>query len=401
MKDFIKRNKFIIILFCFSFLLRLVYVLFVDTPIISDFKVMYDASQELINGTSNYKDMPYFIIWGYQIGHVIYQTILLSIYNSVLFLKVVNCIISSLTVVFVYLLCNKVSSNKSSKVISILYILFPFPLYMNSVLSNQQLPLLLILIALYLFVSIDYSKFIRKSLIIGCLLGLSNILRSEVIVIIGSLFIFSLFLIKIYGFKKIVISFMLIIITYLFVFKGCSYILKVSNISPNGLSNLNPNWKFVIGFNYETSGMYSESDASIYAYNSDLSKKEVLNRIKDYKKIPLLFLKKTKILWLNSDLYWPIGHMDNTLFYKISNIINQFYIYLFIVLSIISFKKLFKNKIQLLIFIILFLYFGTYLLIEVMPRYAYNLQVFEAILCSVGLDVIFSLKKNVQDVKHS
>lgn len=396
MKKFINENKFVIFLFSFSFFIRLIYILLIDTPIISDFKTMYDASQELINGTTNYKNMNYFLIWGYQMGHVIYQSFLLSINNSILFLKIMNCIITSLTVVVIYLFCNKVATNRSSKIISILYSLFPFPLYMNSVLSNQQLPLLLILIALYLFINIDYNRFIKRSLIIGILLGFSNILRSEVIVIIGSLFIFSLFLIKSYGLKKIVLSFMLIFVMYLSIFKGCSYILKVSNISPSGLDNLNPNWKFVIGFNYNTSGMYSESDASIYAYDSNLSKEEVINRVKDYKKIPLLFLRKTKILWLNSDLYWPIGHLDNTFFYKISDIINQIYIYLFVILSILSFKNLFKNKIQLLIFTILFLYFGTYLLIEVMPRYAYNLQVFEAILCSVGLDFIFSLKKNVK-----
>ena len=118
--------------------------------------------------------------------------------------------------------------------------------------------------------------------------------------------------------------------------------------------------------------------------------------IKHYKEIPLLFVKKTKILWLNSDLYWPIGHLSNSPFYKVSNVVNQSYIYLFVLLSILSLKKLFSNKVQLLIFIILFMYFGTYLLIEVMPRYAYNLQVFEAILCSIGLDFIFSLKKNVK-----
>ena len=261
---------------------------------------------------------------------------------------------------------------------------------MNSVLSNQQLPLLLILIALYLFINIDYNKFIGKSLFIGLLLGLSNILRSEVIVIIGSLFVFSLFLIKNHGFKKICFSFIIIFSMYLVCFKGCSFILKQSGISPNGLSNMNPNWKFVLGFNYKTSGMYSEEDASLYAYDADLSRQEVINRIKHYKEIPLLFVKKTKILWLNSDLYWPIGHLSNSPFYKISNVVNQSYIYLFVLLSILSLKKLFSNKVQLLIFIILFMYFGTYLLIEVMPRYAYNLHAFEAVLCSVGLDVLIT-----------
>lgn len=390
MKELFKKNKFVILLFTISFVLRLIYVLVIDTPIISDFKTMYDASLELINGTNNYKNLPYFIIWGYQMGHVLYQAFLLNIFNNVLFLKIVNAVVSSLTVVFVYLFCKKISSRKSAQIISFVYSLFPFSLYMNSVLSNQQLPLLLILISLYLFINIDYDKYKFKSIIIGLLLGISNILRSEVIVIIGSIFIFSCFLIKSFGFKKVFVSFFLILISYLTIFKGTSYILKVSDISPNGLSNMNPNWKFVLGFNYETNGMYSYDDACKYAYDSKLSKEIVLERIKDYKKIPLLFLRKSKILWLNSDLYWPIGHIEASLFYKISDIINQIFIYLFIILSTISVKNLFKNKQQLLIFIILFLYFNVYLLIEVMPRYAYNLHAFLAILSCIGLDILIS-----------
>ncbi len=392
MKDFFRKNKFIIFLFSLAFIVRLIYILIIDTPIISDFKVMYDASLELLNGTHNYRDSSYFLLWGYQTGHVFYQFLLLSIFNSVTFLEIINCFVTSLTVVFIYLICSKYSSGFSSKFISILYLFFPFPLFLNSLLSNQQLPLLLILISVYLFINMDYDRFIIRSFLIGIILGISNILRSESIVIIFSIFLFSLFLIKKVSFKKLFISFGIIVIFYLSIFKGTSYLFKFSGISRNGLNNMNPYWKFVLGFNYDTNGVYSNDDAIIYSGDHVLAKKETINRIQKIDKIPVLFLKKTKILWFNSDLSWSIGHISESSFYKISNIINQCFIIIFILLSLLSLKSLFKfNKVYLLCFIILFVYGGVYLLIEVMPRYAYNLQAFMAILSSFGLD---NLKRN-------
>ena len=86
-KKFIKENKFIVFLFLFSFIIRFITIIVVETPIISDFKMMYDASLELINGTSNYREFSYFLLWGYQMGHVIYQAILLFFINLTIFVS--------------------------------------------------------------------------------------------------------------------------------------------------------------------------------------------------------------------------------------------------------------------------------------------------------------------------
>ena len=273
------------------------------------------------------------------------------------------------------------------------YIFFPFPLFLNSVLSNQQLPLLLILISIYLFLNIDYNKYIKKSILIGLILGISNILRSEAIIIIFSIMLYQILQIKKIPIKKLIISTIIILISYTSIFKGTSYIFKIENISQNGLNNSNPYWKFVLGFNYETNGAYSNNDAILYANNKEEAKKEVINRIKKIDKIPKLFLKKTKKIWFESDMSWSIGHISNTKFYKTINIINQIFIITFITLSILSIKNLFKNQAYTLSFIILTVYFGVYLLIEVMARYAYNLQAFLAILSCYGLDTIIKKKK--------
>lgn len=388
-----KENRFVVNLFLISFLLRLLVVVFINAPIISDFKTMYDASLELLNHIDNYKSSPYFLLWAYQMGHVIYQSILLKIVNNVLLLKIINSLVTSFSIVLVFLICKRVVKERYAKIISIIYMIFPFPLLLNNVLTNQFVPITLTLFAIYLLIKINYDKYVGKSIIIGILIGVGNILRSEGIVFIFSIFLYTIFLtLKKYDLKKVCCSFFLILISYLFIFNSVSILLEKTNISPNGLNNMNSNWKFVLGFNYETNGMYSNSDASSYASDKEKSKEVVVERLKDFKKIPSLFIKKTKILWFNSDLSWSLGHLENKKIYDMINALNQLFIISILLLDVIGFYSIIKNNIfklsrtAIICTIILMTYFFVYLLIEVMPRYAYSLQAFEMVLAGIGLE---------------
>lgn len=396
-KKWISKHKIIIFLFLFAFVIRIGVILWIDTPVISDFKTMLDASKELVNGTDAYKSMPYFICWGYQMGHVIYQAILLNIINSITFLKIVNAIVTSSTVIMIYLIGKELSTTKAAIIISIIYSIFLFPLLLNTVLTNQLLPMLLILIAIYLWMKKKKENKLMP-VIIGILLGISNMLRSETIVIIIAFVLYTIFLmIKKENRKALIINLCLIIISYFTLTTATSFILKATDISPSGLENKNSSWKFLEGLNVETRGQYSEDDAVKYSYDKKKTTKELKKRIQEeWQQYPLLFAKKTKILWLNSDLSWPLGHIENQEDLKLYEGINQIFIYFFVIMSLLSaitlFKKTYKKE-QILILLILFVYFGVYLFIEVMPRYAYSLQIFEALLASITLGYILDNKK--------
>lgn len=396
-KEWISKHKIIIFLFLFAFVIRIGVILWIDTPVISDFKTMLDASKELVNGTDAYKSMPYFICWGYQMGHVIYQAILLNIINSITFLKIVNAIATSFTVVMIYLIGKELSNTKAAIIISIIYSIFLFPLLLNTVLTNQLLPMLLILIAIYLWMKKKKENKLMP-VIIGILLGISNMLRSETIVIIIAFVLYTIFLmIKKENRKALIINLCLIIISYFTLTTATSFVLKATDISPSGLENKNSSWKFLEGLNIETRGQYSEDDAIKYSYDKKKTTKELKRRIQEeWQQYPLLFAKKTKILWLNSDLSWSLGHIENQEDLKLYEGINQIFIYFFVIMSLLSaitlFKKTYKKE-QILILLILFVYFGVYLFIEVMPRYAYSLQIFEALLASITLGYILDNKK--------
>ena len=396
-KKWISKHKIIIFLFLFAFVIRIGVILWIDTPVISDFKTMLDASKELVNGTDAYKSMPYFICWGYQMGHVIYQAILLNIINSITFLKIVNAIVTSSTVIMIYLIGKELSTTKAAIIISIIYSIFLFPLLLNTVLTKQLLPMLLILIAIYLWMKKKKENKLMP-VIIGILLGISNMLRSETIVIIIAFVLYTIFLmIKKENRKALIINLCLIIISYFTLTTATSFVLKATDISPSGLENKNSSWKFLEGLNVETRGQYSEDDAVKYSYDKKKTTKELKKRIQEeWQQYPLLFAKKTKILWLNSDLSWPLGHIENQEDLKLYEGINQIFIYFFVIMSLLSaitlFKKTYKKE-QILILLILFVYFGVYLFIEVMPRYAYSLQIFEALLASITLGYILDNKK--------
>lgn len=396
-KEWISKHKIIIFLFLFAFVIRIGVVLWIDTLVISDFKTMLDASKELVNGTDAYKSMPYFICWGYQMGHVIYQAILLNIINSITFLKIVNAIVTSSTVIMIYLIGKELSTTKAAIIISIIYSIFLFPLLLNTVLTNQLLPMLLILIAIYLWMKKKKENKLMP-VIIGILLGISNMLRSETIVIIIAFVLYTIFLmIKKENRKALIINLCLIIISYFTLTTATSFALKATDISPSGLENKNSSWKFLEGLNIETRGQYSEDDAIKYSYDKKKTTKELKKRIQEeWQQYPLLFAKKTKILWLNSDLSWSLGHIENQEDLKLYEGINQIFIYFFVIMSLLSaitlFKKTYKKE-QILILLILFVYFGVYLFIEVMPRYAYSLQIFEALLASITLGYILDNKK--------
>lgn len=396
-KTWLSKHKLIIFLFLFALIIRIAVVLLINTPVISDFKTMLEASKELVNGTDAYKSMPYFICWGYQMGHVIYQAILLNIINSITFLKIVNAIVTSSTVIMIYLIGKELSTTKAAIIISIIYSIFLFPLLLNTVLTNQLLPMLLILIAIYLWMKKKKENKLMP-VIIGILLGISNMLRSETIVIIIAFVLYTIFLmIKKENRKALIINLCLIIISYFTLTTATSFVLKATDISPSGLENKNSSWKFLEGLNIETRGQYSEDDAIKYSYDKKKTTKELKKRIQEeWQQYPLLFAKKTKILWLNSDLSWPLGHIENQEDLKLYEGINQIFIYFFVIMSLLSaitlFKKTYKKE-QILILLILFVYFGVYLFIEVMPRYAYSLQIFEALLASITLGYILDNKK--------
>ncbi len=399
-------KRFWLLLFIISLMVRLIVILVIDTPIASDFAVMYNTARQLLVGDMSYTTSGYIITWGYQMGHTIYMTMLLKLIDSVIFLKIVNCLFTAGITVLIYLIAREIASEKASRIVSVLYVFFPFPLLLNTVLTNQHVSLFFILLALYILIGKRFLNFnpYLKNIIIGLSLAIANIIRPEIIVIITSLIIYLFVTSKKNDYKQNIFGFIIILVTYFIIFNTTSAILTKTNISPSGLENKNPIWKFVLGFNHETNGVYSASDASKYSGISrqDIAKEELMERsVGSIKKIPILFIKKSVILWTNHDLKWSVGNFkyqtvlekkgDFNIFYNVVNNINQIMIISILIMFVLGVIYYLKNKTSekaLLFIIIALVYFGVYLLIEIAPRYAYAPQVLLIITSALGYDYL-------------
>lgn len=410
-------KKFPWFLFLFSMLSKILVILVFKPPIESDFYTMYRASSMLKLGDLSYAKLPYFISWGYQTGHVAYQALLLKIWDSVFFLKLVNCLALSCTTVLIYLTTKELINEKVAKFTSLSYMIYLHPVMLTTILTNQHIPTFLFFLGLYLIIKDNLlnNKVWLKYLIVGLLIGLGNIMRPEGIIFVLAIIVY-LLLNKCQKahLKTIFINIVVLIASYLIITNGCSLAFKAFNISQNGLKNMDPLWKFVLGTNYDSRGWYTSDDSK---YLGDREKElEVIKErtIGNPTKFLKLMMIKTKSFWLDSNLYWSNTYLNSNDLkvgsFKIKgSTVNAYmfkfnqHVYLVIfTLSLIGIfslvkEKSYNDKINLFV-ILLCGYWTVYLFIEIMNRYTYTPRVAVFIMAGIGINSIVTFMDSKRKV---
>ena len=388
-------KNYTLFIFMLSFIIRLISIFVLKVEIADDFKTMYEASISLINGNLDFMNGFYFRTYPFQLGLTLYQAILLKIWNNIIILKIFNSIYTSLIVVLIYKITNKLYGEKISRVLSLGYLFYLYPLYLNSVLTNQHIPALLMLCSIYLVITKEIS--IKNSIIIALIMGFANFFRSESIIFIMCIVGYYLVFINKNNYKNNLINIGVVIITYLLFTTITSQILLHSPLNTDvGDNKLDKNataWKFYCGLNDEHNGIYNDEDATIY-FNSDDGYGLVINRIKDdYLKLPVLFLKKEVILWTQTNYDIRLNNKWN---YNLIFLYNQGVLNAIIVLFVLSlFPKKEKEDDKILFLKLLIgLYYIIYLFIEISPRYAYNLHMIVFLLLGIGIGRLFTYLDN-------
>ena len=392
-----KIKNYTLFIFILSFIIRLISIFVLKVEICDDFKTMYEASLSIINGNYDFMNGFYFRTYPFQLGLTLYQVLLLKIYNNVIILKLFNCIYTSLCVVFIYLISKSLFKEKIARVASLSYLFYLYPIYLNSVLTNQHIPALLMLIVIYFVVNKEEN--IKNSIIIASLLGLANFFRSESIILVLGIVIFYLVFINKNNYKEKIINSICLLFVYFLITISTSQILLHSSLYSNLDNSIDKNvtvWKFYCGLNDKYNGIYNEEDQNIY-FNSNNEKELLVNRIKDdYLKFPVLFLKKEVILWTQTNYDIRLTNKWN---YDIIFFINQGILNIFMIIFVIGLfpKKEIENDKILFLKLLIGLYFGIYLFIEISPRYAYNLHMIVFIIMGIGIERVFNYidKKNL------
>ena len=123
--DKIKIKNYLIFIFSLSLIIRVITIILLKVPVLDDYKTMLDAALSINNNDLSFLNDFYFKTFSYQLGFTIYESILLKIINSITFLQVINSLITSLIVVMIYLIGKTISNEKSARVVSLLYLLYP------------------------------------------------------------------------------------------------------------------------------------------------------------------------------------------------------------------------------------------------------------------------------------
>ncbi len=378
----IKNEKlFIFILLSFSFILKFIWILSMDTQPDSDFVVMYNAAIEASKSNFTFVNDRYFSLWPYQMGFTLYQSLIIYLFGPSLFiLKVFNCIFSTGTIFMVYKITKMLFNKFSAKISALLLVLYIPYTIMNSLLTNQQLATFLFYLGFYVMLKLPHTK---KSgqILLGIVFALAHIVRPLATVVIPSVLLYQVIvLICSKGKNRFLIAkkTLVFLLVYSIAFQSLSFILINTGISPHGLKNRDPLWKFVTGLNYSTTGQYSYTDNQhlLQFAIGEERKAEELKLIKErtgnIATLFKLFLKKYYIFWGTKDafVHWTIGSQNASLVKNIQSTEQSMYM-IAILFSVIACIRLLRKKtINHSFFVILIsLYAAAHLLIEIQTRY--------------------------------
>lgn len=406
-----KIKHFGLVLFLVSFVVRLIFVIIADFPQIYDFETLLEASKMFAVGDYSFNEWWHFYTWGYQTGFVIYQGFLLKLFNSVFLLKVLNVLYSSCLVFLVYFLAKKISDEKSARFVSLLYMIFPFYIFMNIIMANHHLATLLMYLGI-LFL-IKREKSFKDYIFAGILISLGNIIRPEGIIVVLAFLVYEFFLLdrnKLINIFVRVASFLIIYFSIGFI--ASSLVVK-TGVNPSGLENKDPLWKFILGFNHDSCGYYDDSDSQ-YQVNRETELAIIKERaFSDLPRTGKLMLCKIDRFWLSSGLNFETGSFYNkefnvfglnVKFSVIEDIVMSFNKHIQITGLVLFFIGLcfYRKKVPneaLFLLIMTIITFFVFLFIEIQPRYAYFIHVSIFVLASLGVKFIYDFIRHI-DVKN-
>lgn len=390
---------FPILLFTVAFFCRFIILNILKIEPYSDYYTLLTAAECLAGGKNIMAESPYFQMWGFQTGFVLYQAVILKLFQTEMMLHLLDCIYTSLICVWVYFM-GKDLWKADQKLPSILYAGYLFGIAFTGVLSNQHLYNFLVLLGIWLWLRNDCKEkpCWRVYFVVAILLSLAHIIRTETILILLAIFLYEL--LKIRKKEEILIfakKLILLLGAYIVISQGANYLVKVTGLNPSGLENKNMLWKFVCGADYESGGRYSERGGE-WIGDKEAEKQFILDSYASLTPIQWLdfFGKKINNFWTQDSYQWFSKTMEETdqqengfsrLFVssvKFVDGMGYLFVFFFALIPMEKARKQGGTTRDFFIYL-LFIHFFVYLVIEVQPRYAYLARILLFILATDGL----------------
>ncbi|MBQ9545630.1 MAG: glycosyltransferase family 39 protein [Clostridia bacterium] len=406
----LSRRSFVILLIVFSVAVRLLIVFLIKTPPISDFELQFRSARELISGDLSYLQKPYFQLWSYQVGLVLYEALLLKIVDSIYIIKVVNCLFSAATVLLVYLCARRILSENAARAASVVWSTLTFQTLYVTVLSNSVPCTFFTAAAVYFYLSLPKKSGAARCvflILVGALTAAADFFWPG-----GILMILSFAACEITAFfrapdrknlMKRALNVGAVAISYVLLFQAVSLGTAALGFTEKGLVNSDPNWKFAVGTNVKSSGCYSNE---LVERLSEVQKTENVDRDtaekiiirqnlgEGFGDLLQLVLKKIKIFWADVSLDWSLYHLPSVSWLRqcLTSLASSQVMILIITAALgiaAFFSKRRENGHDLFLFYFLANFF-CYLAIEVQPRYSYTSDISLVILGGFAFDYLYS-----------
>lgn len=405
-----------------SFFIRLAFIIAVQTPVESDFAILLEAAQSVTQGDFTCFSTKYFSEWAYQTGFVLYEALILKCTGGSIFaLKFMNLLFMAGINILIYLVGKEIFSDKVAFVAAALYAIYPAPVFMASVLTNQHISTFFTFLAVFYLVKEKKGYGLKDYIFAAVFMAVANIMRPEMIVVVVSLL--AVTVLKVFGFlskkeKREALLFVrnitVCMVGYFILTSFASMVISITGVNQNGLSNQVPEWKFTVGLDTDSNGSYNENHLEILDIEDSNQRKEYLySLLKDYfskppSEIINFFGEKTKYMWAsNEPTFWSLGHLDGSkevinglsvdrlvrwiLFVDKGIYIAVWVMFLiFLLSSLLSSWRGQLHTAATFASCIVFTYLVVYLLIEVQTRYRYWLMPLLFILAMGSLPVFQS-----------
>jgi len=386
--------------------------LFLSPEPVQDFNTMYQAAVQLASGDFSYLENIYFFNWAYQTAFVAYEAFVIALFGpGLLPLQLLNALWLGATGCLVYLIALRFLPPRTARAVALLHAVYPAPLVLAGVLTNQHLAAFLFYLAIWLLIKKDGLS-LPSSIAAGILIALGNAIRPLGIILLLAIGLFFILNMLVHRTSNGALPLAAVAVSYILTFSLLSTGMVCSGINPEGLSNNQPMWKFVVGLNQDSNGSWNRTDYEAYlslpTQEADAAMRQAVKERLEAGPMALskLALRKSAVMWgACEDMYWGFSALDsgarigpvtwNTLQLLVSRFDKGVYLAaMALAAAAMACQCLRRQKSYgppLFLAILVCGYYGVHLIVEVQSRYRYFLMPALFILAGLGMTYLMDL----------
>ena len=400
----------VVLLLTLSFLIRIWWILNIDSVPVSDYETMYLSAKELLNGDySAFRGFKYLARFPHLVCSTLYMALMILIFpiSHLFAIKIANVILSIISLILLYKLSDYFLKHEKVKLAVILLGgIYPAFISYSSTYCTENIAIPLFLGVMLLFMRACKSNDIGKWLLCGIVLAISDLFRA-----VGIVFLIA-FVIYIFVFtqeSKFRNSLILIASMLFTTFSVSLFLISTGIIEKPLWQGAEPSFATLMlkGSNATSYGKWNLEDAQFVEENlenKDLGKmciEKSIDRIRQLSSLERIEFFATKFLsqWSIGDFcgtYWATLETENEI---VGTVPRNFQI-AFSVIIFLSILSIFAKNTptSTTIMYILLCGFGlVFMILETQQRYSYICSWIFVILATQGIENIINWRvKNVK-----